>query len=137
MPHFSYPVLPSFLFSPTLSVKPTLIEIALFTRSIVPLSNLPTYSFNRLLSTVRICSNSTMESFSNMSSVISICVGSFALFCLLVIAATIVVGLYLLPVSFCITSTGRTPPCSLPTTGLKSAYYISFLFISFIILSVK
>ena len=31
------------------------------------------------------------------------------------------VGLYLLPTSFCTTRTGRMPPCSLPTTGLKSA----------------
>ena len=30
-------------------------------------------------------------------------------------------GEYLLPTSFWMTSTGRTPPCSLPTTGLKSA----------------
>ena len=116
-----YHFLLSFLFSSTLSIKPTLIEIALSTRFIVLLSNLPTYSFSRLLSTVRICSNNTIESFSNTSSVISICVGSFALFCLLVIAATIVVVLNLLPTSFCMTSTGRMPPCSLPITGLKSA----------------
>ena len=38
-----------------------------------------------------------------------------------VIAAAITVGLYLLPTSFCTISTGRTPPCSEPTTGLKSA----------------
>ena len=30
-------------------------------------------------------------------------------------------GLCRLPVSFCTISTGRTPPCSLPTTGLRSA----------------
>ena len=30
-------------------------------------------------------------------------------------------GLWRLPVSFCTISTGRTPPCSLPTTGLRSA----------------
>ena len=38
-----------------------------------------------------------------------------------VIAAAITVGLNRLPTSFCTISTGRTPPCSLPTTGLKSA----------------
>ena len=38
-----------------------------------------------------------------------------------VIAAAITVGLYLFPVSFCIMSTGLIPPCSEPTTGLKSA----------------
>ena len=38
-----------------------------------------------------------------------------------VIAAAITVGLYRLPVSFCTISTGRIPPCSLPTTGLRSA----------------
>ena len=32
-----------------------------------------------------------------------------------------VLGLWRLPVSFCTMSTGRTPPCSLPTTGLRSA----------------
>ena len=38
-----------------------------------------------------------------------------------VIAAAITVGLYLFPTSFCTIKTGRNPPCSLPTTGLKSA----------------
>ena len=38
-----------------------------------------------------------------------------------VIAAAITVGLYLFPKSFCIISTGLIPPCSEPTTGLKSA----------------
>ena len=36
-------------------------------------------------------------------------------------AAAMTVGLWRLPVSFCTIRTGRTPPCSLPTTGLKSA----------------
>ncbi len=36
-------------------------------------------------------------------------------------AATITVGLYLLPMLFCTIKTGRIPPCSDPTTGLKSA----------------
>ena len=38
-----------------------------------------------------------------------------------VMAAAITVGLYRLPVSFWMMSTGRTPPCSLPTTGDRSA----------------
>lgn len=52
---------------------------------------------------------------------ISTCVGSFALFILEVIAAQITVGLCRFPTSFWMTRTGRTPPCSEPTTGLKSA----------------
>ena len=36
-------------------------------------------------------------------------------------AATMVVGLCRLPISFCTISTGRTPPCSEPTTGERSA----------------
>ena len=38
-----------------------------------------------------------------------------------VIAAAITVGLYRFPMSFCIIKTGRRPPCSEPTTGLRSA----------------
>ena len=38
-----------------------------------------------------------------------------------VIAAAITVGLYRFPTSFCMISTGRSPPCSEPTTGLRSA----------------
>ena len=38
-----------------------------------------------------------------------------------VIAAQMMVGLCLFPTLFCITSTGLTPPCSEPTTGLRSA----------------
>ena len=38
-----------------------------------------------------------------------------------IMAAAITVGLYRLPMSFCMMSTGRRPPCSEPTTGLKSA----------------
>ena len=51
----------------------------------------------------------------------SMCVGSFALFIWLVIAAAITVGECRFPMSFCTMSTGRVPPCSLPTTGLRSA----------------
>ena len=39
----------------------------------------------------------------------------------LVIAAAITVGECLFPVSFCTIKTGLVPPCSLPTTGLRSA----------------
>ena len=39
----------------------------------------------------------------------------------ILIAAAITVGLYLFPISFCIITTGRIPPCSDPITGLKSA----------------
>ncbi len=46
-------------------------------------------------------------------------VGSLALFIFEVIAATITVGLCRFPVSFCITRTGRTPPCSDPTDRPK------------------
>ena len=48
-------------------------------------------------------------------------VGSLALPIWLVMAAAITVGLCRLPVSFWTMSTGRIPPCSLPTTGLRSA----------------
>ena len=48
--------------------------------------------------------------------------GGQSRFCLLpVIAATMVVGLCLLPVLFCKIKTGRTPPCSLPKPTPKSA----------------
>ena len=40
---------------------------------------------------------------------------------LLVMAAAITVGLNRLPTSFCTIKTGRMPPCSEPTTGLRSA----------------
>ena len=38
-----------------------------------------------------------------------------------VIAAAITVGLYRFPISFWIIRTGLSPPCSEPTTGLRSA----------------
>ena len=54
-----------------------------------------TFSFNLCLSIVRTCSNSTTESFARSYRLesISTCVGSFALFILLVIAAQITVEL--------------------------------------------
>ena len=56
-----------------------------------------------------------------LPSTSAMCVGSFALSRRLVMAAAMTVGLWRLPVSFCTISTGRMPPCSLPTTGLRSA----------------
>ena len=65
--------------------------------------------------------NLILDSLFMQSAVNGTWVGRFAFVFLLVIAATIVVGLCLLPVSFCRMRTGRIPPCSLPTTGLNSA----------------
>lgn len=103
--------------------KPKLIVIALFTWLIACGLKHPIFSFSRFLSIVRICSNNTTESFISPQfwAPSWIWVGSFALDCWLVIAAAITVGLNLLPISFCTINTGRTPPCSEPTTGLKSA----------------
>ena len=72
---------------------------------------------------VRSCSSRITESriISHLFVFSSTWVGSFALFIFDVIAAQITVGLCLFPISFCIISTGLTPPCSEPTTGLKSA----------------
>ena len=81
------------------------------------------FSLSLCLSMVRSCSKRITESFTMSQSLAesSTWVGSFALFILDVIAAQITVGLCLFPTSFWITSTGRTPPCSEPTTGLRSA----------------
>lgn len=49
------------------------------------------------------------------------CVGKCVLSFVLVIGATMVVGLNLLPISFCRMRTGRHPSCSLPTIGERSA----------------
>ena len=70
------------------------------------------------------CSVKITELFFNPSAPasISLCVGNLFLFVCDVIAAAITVGLYLFPKSFCIIKTGLIPPCSEPTTGLKSAY---------------
>ena len=51
----------------------------------------------------------------------STCYRLFALFICDVIAAAITVGLNLFPTLFCTIRTGLTPPCSEPTTGLRSA----------------
>ena len=52
---------------------------------------------------------------------LSVCLGSGATSVFDVMAAAMTVGLYLFPMSFWTISTGLTPPCSEPTTGLKSA----------------
>ena len=52
----------------------------------------------------------------------SICVGNLVFLCsVLVKGKTIVVGLYLFPMSFWIIITGLFPFCSLPIAPLKSA----------------
>ncbi len=83
----------------------------------------PALSRRRRLSNVRTCSSSTTLSRVRppVPALMPMWVGRFVLSCLDVIAAAITVGLWRLPTSFCTISTGRTPPCSLPTTGLRSA----------------
>lgn len=100
---------------------PKLTLIARLIFPIVFLFTRQTYSVSRVLSIVRICSSKTMLSWGKPSANIFTCVGILAFECRLVIAATIVVGLCLFPISFCNMSTGRNPPCSLPFTGFKSA----------------
>lgn len=104
-------------------LSPKLTDRARSTRSIALLSRRPMRSFRRCLSSVRTCSRRTMESFARpvVSALRTICVGRLAFECWLVIAAAMTVGLKRLPISFWIISTGRMPPCSEPTTGLKSA----------------
>ena len=103
--------------------KLKLINKALLTFSISLSVICPIFSFNLLLSKVLICSNKTTESLLSpySSDDISTCVGSFALFIWEVIAEIITVGLYLFPILFCMIITGLIPPCSDPTTGLRSA----------------
>ena len=83
----------------------------------------PILSFNLLLSIVLSCSINMIEFFDRPfpSASMATCVGRSALFFFDVIAATMMVGLYLFPTSFCTTRTGSTPPCSEPVTGLRSA----------------
>ena len=87
------------------------------------LSTRPIRSRRRRLSSVRICSSRITESLGRPlpCAASAIWVGSLALPSWEVMAAAMTVGLWRLPVSFCTMSTGRTPPCSLPTTGLRSA----------------
>ena len=97
--------------------------MAASTFSITALSTRPMRSRRRFLSSVRICSSRMTESRGSPLpwAASAIWVGSFAFPSCDVMAAAMTVGLCRLPVSFCTISTGRTPPCSLPTTGLRSA----------------
>lgn len=104
--------------------KPKLTPKALFILLIIFSSlTCPIFSLSLHLSIVLICSASTIESVFNphSSELISMWVGILLLPLWDVIAAAITVGLCIFPTSFCIISTGLTPPCSDPTTGLKSA----------------
>ena len=103
--------------------RPKLMDRAWFTWDMEFASRLPIFSRSLRLSMVRICSSSTTESLERPQFLesSSIWVGSLDFSFWLVIAAAITVGLYRLPTSFCTISTGRTPPCSEPTTGLRSA----------------
>ena len=85
----------------------------------------PTFALILDLSIVIICSQRTVEfTMTPQSSGVSITCVSFIFLFFDVNGQTIVVGEYLLPLSFCITTTGRTPPCSEPTRSLKSTRYI-------------
>ena len=86
----------------------------------VLLSSLPIYSPSRALSIVLICSSRTVDSVLRPLVFIVTWVGRVAFVFRLVIAATMVVGLYLLPISFCKIKDGRVPPCSLPKPVPKS-----------------
>ena len=76
----------------------------------------PARSRRRRLSSVRICSVSTMLSLARpqRSARTPMWVGRRFLSCREVMAAAMTVGLWRLPISFWMISTGRTPPCSLP-----------------------
>ena len=86
----------------------------------VLLSSLSMYSPSLALSIVLICSSRTVDSVLSPFAMIFTWVGSVAFVFLLVIAATMVVGLCLLPISFCKIKDGRIPPCSLPQPVPKS-----------------
>ena len=103
--------------------SPKLIEIASFTLLMDSSPICPIRSLRRCLSIVLTCSSNTTESRSSPQCAADsgMWVGRRALPVCDVIAAAITVGLYLLPTSFCTIRTGRIPPCSEPTTGLRSA----------------
>ena len=105
------------------SCKPKLTAIALSTNAICFSSSLPICSRRRRLSMVRICSSRITLSRlrPTLPPAMLMWVGSRALPVWLVMAAAMTVGEWRLPVSFWTMSTGRVPPCSLPTTGLRSA----------------
>lgn len=95
----------------TSSCNPRLMSNASSTSCIFSSDRYVNFSFSRFLSNVLICSSRITESLSSLYFFFSIstCVGIFALLILPVIAATITVGLYLLPVSFWMITTGLTP----------------------------
>ena len=98
------------------------------TSSITSLSNLPIFSLNLFLSIVLNCSKRITEFFGSGTSLALTLtwVGNFALLSWDVIAATIVVGEYLLPMSFWTTTTGLTPPSSEPIEYIPSFYHHNF-----------
>lgn len=104
-------------------IKPRETSRARSTLSIFSADKVPIFSLRRRLSNVLSCSSSATDAFFSPDSPSrsSICVGNLAFVSRLVTAHAIIVGEYLFPTSFCIISTGRTPPCSLPITGLRSA----------------
>ena len=65
------------------------------------------------MSIVLICSSRTVDSVLRPLVIIATWVGRAAFVFLPVIAATMVVGLCLLPISFCKIKDGRVPPCSI------------------------
>ena len=88
--------------------------------------SIPMHFFNRDFSIVRICSSIATESLSGSVSLLMLTwVGNLECLSLVVIGAIIVVVEYVLPMSFCMMTTGRLPPCSQPTTGLRLAKYTS------------
>lgn len=105
------------------TLRPKDIDIASLILFIELSSIVPIFSLSRFLSIVLTCSRSTTLSFASpdASALSGMCVGRFAFDCWLVIAAAITVGLKRLPTLFCTIKTGLTPPCSEPTTGLRSA----------------
>src|SRR5690606_5403909 len=120
------------IYNLSISMSPRLIASAASTRRIVSSSKCATRSLSRRRSIVRSCSSRTTESRSSLDTSLgsSTCVGSFAFLIWEVTAATMVVGLYRLPMSFCKIRTGRVPPCSDPITGLRLAKKMSPLRIS-------
>ena len=80
-----------------------------------------THCPNRCLSIVRICSSRTIDAFSKESAGRITCVGIGGFVSRLEIGATINVGENRFPLSFWMTTTGRNPPCSLPTLPARSA----------------
>ena len=65
--------------------------------------------------------NVSINSIINSNDGIVLADSYIAFDCWLVIAAAMTVGLNRLPTLFCTISTGLKPPCSEPTTGLRSA----------------